>query len=183
MTQKYYVDRLLPLYCDAIRSMRNIDDKSWLLQEDGDPSLARKSYLYGQNKLIGRRTKEIFLESTCIYDSPPAARTERSFRWRDPTSPIITKSMVRRLDSTSTNLRFEVEDCASRRTLILRLGYAPKCWPYPTLALTFGELKSSGNSRHLSSGHLWRLPSKENLLRLSCFLDPTQSIVAATLPR
>lgn len=38
MTQKYYVDRLLPIYCQAIESMRQIDNKSWLLQEDGDPS-------------------------------------------------------------------------------------------------------------------------------------------------
>lgn len=38
MTQKYYVDRLLPVYCDAIKAMREIDDKPWLLQEDGDPS-------------------------------------------------------------------------------------------------------------------------------------------------
>ena len=38
MTQKYYVERLLPIYVDAIKSMREIDDKPWLLQEDGDPS-------------------------------------------------------------------------------------------------------------------------------------------------
>lgn len=38
MTQKYYVERLLPVYCRAIESMRQIDDKPWLLQEDGDPS-------------------------------------------------------------------------------------------------------------------------------------------------
>lgn len=38
MTQKYYVERLLPIYCDAIESMKDIDDKPWLLQEDGDPS-------------------------------------------------------------------------------------------------------------------------------------------------
>ena len=38
MTQKYYVDRLLPLYIKAIESMRLIDNKPWLLQEDGDPS-------------------------------------------------------------------------------------------------------------------------------------------------
>ena len=37
ITQKYYVDRLLPIYCQAIESMRHIDDKPWLLQEDGDP--------------------------------------------------------------------------------------------------------------------------------------------------
>ena len=38
MTQKYYVKRLLPIYCEAIESMRQIDNKPWLLQEDGDPS-------------------------------------------------------------------------------------------------------------------------------------------------
>lgn len=38
MTQKYYVDRLLLIYYQAIESMRHIDDKPWLLQEDGDPS-------------------------------------------------------------------------------------------------------------------------------------------------
>ncbi|KAF2174545.1 hypothetical protein K469DRAFT_707336 [Zopfia rhizophila CBS 207.26] len=38
MTQKYYVDRFLPIYCQAIKSMREIDDKPWLLEEDGDPS-------------------------------------------------------------------------------------------------------------------------------------------------
>jgi hypothetical protein len=38
MTQKYYVERLLPIYVDAIKSMREINDKPWLLQEDGDPS-------------------------------------------------------------------------------------------------------------------------------------------------
>lgn len=38
MTQKYYVERLLPIYCQAIDSMKLIDSKPWLLQEDGDPS-------------------------------------------------------------------------------------------------------------------------------------------------
>jgi hypothetical protein len=38
MTQKYYVERLLPTYVQAIKSIRQIDDKPWLLQEDGDPS-------------------------------------------------------------------------------------------------------------------------------------------------
>ncbi|MCJ1359774.1 MAG: Nitrogen permease regulator 2 [Icmadophila ericetorum] len=38
MTQRYYVERLLPVYVAAIESMREIDDKPWLLQEDGDPS-------------------------------------------------------------------------------------------------------------------------------------------------
>jgi hypothetical protein len=38
MTQKYYVENLLPLYVKAIESMRQIDNKPWLLQEDGDPS-------------------------------------------------------------------------------------------------------------------------------------------------
>lgn len=38
MTQKYYVERLLPIYCDAVQAMSQIDNKQWLLQEDGDPS-------------------------------------------------------------------------------------------------------------------------------------------------
>jgi hypothetical protein len=38
MTQKYYVENLLPIYVDAVQSMRDIDNKPWLLQEDGDPS-------------------------------------------------------------------------------------------------------------------------------------------------
>lgn len=38
MTQKYYVENLLPIYVQAVKSMSKIDDKSWLLQEDGDPS-------------------------------------------------------------------------------------------------------------------------------------------------
>ena len=43
MTQIYYVDRLLLIYCDVIKAMEEIDDKPWLLQEDGDP-------LYGMRK-------------------------------------------------------------------------------------------------------------------------------------
>lgn len=38
MTQKYYVERLPPIYCDAVQTMSQIDNKQWLLQEDGDPS-------------------------------------------------------------------------------------------------------------------------------------------------
>ena len=38
MTQRYYVENLLPVYTAAVKSMSQIDDKPWLLQEDGDPS-------------------------------------------------------------------------------------------------------------------------------------------------
>jgi hypothetical protein len=38
ITQKYYVKNLLPLYVDAIKSMRKIDNKPWFLQENSDPS-------------------------------------------------------------------------------------------------------------------------------------------------
>jgi hypothetical protein len=40
MTQKYYTDRLLPVYISAIEEMRHgvPEVKEWLLQEDGDPS-------------------------------------------------------------------------------------------------------------------------------------------------
>lgn len=38
MTQKYYVERLLPIYIKAIDSLKEIDNKQWYFQEDGDPS-------------------------------------------------------------------------------------------------------------------------------------------------
>ena len=44
MTQKYYVDRLLPIYVQAIKSMQEIDEKPRLLQEDGDPSHGMRSH-------------------------------------------------------------------------------------------------------------------------------------------
>jgi hypothetical protein len=63
MTQKYYVDRLLPIYCKAVESMREIDNKPWLLQEDGDPS-------YGMRK---RGLAEEYKEAHNIYNlSHPA---------------------------------------------------------------------------------------------------------------
>jgi hypothetical protein len=38
MTQKYYTERLLPVYIDAIQKARLRDPGPWLFQEDGDPS-------------------------------------------------------------------------------------------------------------------------------------------------
>ena len=38
MTQKYYTERLLPVYIEAIHNARLQRAESWLLQEDGDPS-------------------------------------------------------------------------------------------------------------------------------------------------
>jgi hypothetical protein len=38
MTQKYYTDRLLPVYIDTIQKARMRDPGPWLFQEDGDPS-------------------------------------------------------------------------------------------------------------------------------------------------
>ena len=38
MTQKYYTERLLPIYIDAIQIQRAYDSSSWYLQEDGDLS-------------------------------------------------------------------------------------------------------------------------------------------------
>jgi len=38
MTQKYYVEKLLPLYCNAIIEGREWKPGPWLLQEDNDPS-------------------------------------------------------------------------------------------------------------------------------------------------
>jgi hypothetical protein len=38
MTQKYYTDRLLPVYINALQKARLQDAGPWRLQEDGDPS-------------------------------------------------------------------------------------------------------------------------------------------------
>jgi len=38
MTQKYYTERLLPVYIEAIHKARLRDAGPWLFQEDGDPS-------------------------------------------------------------------------------------------------------------------------------------------------
>jgi hypothetical protein len=38
MTQKYYTERLLPVYIKAMQKARPKDPGNWLLQEDGDPS-------------------------------------------------------------------------------------------------------------------------------------------------
>lgn len=42
MTQKYYTERLLPIYITAIHKARLQDPQSWLLQEDSDPSHGAK---------------------------------------------------------------------------------------------------------------------------------------------
>jgi hypothetical protein len=45
MTQKYYVDRLLPTYVNALHQallQPNGELKPWVLQEDGDPSHGKK---------------------------------------------------------------------------------------------------------------------------------------------
>ena len=38
MTQKYYTERLLPIYIKAIQQARDQEPGPWVLQEDGDPS-------------------------------------------------------------------------------------------------------------------------------------------------
>jgi hypothetical protein len=38
MTQKYYTERLLPVYIEAIQKARLNNAGPWLFQEDGDPS-------------------------------------------------------------------------------------------------------------------------------------------------
>ena len=43
MTQKYYIDRLLPIYVQAIENKAQQEPREWLLQEDRDPVIARGS--------------------------------------------------------------------------------------------------------------------------------------------
>lgn len=59
MTQKYYVDRLLPVYVDALQKARfqpNKELKNWIFQEDGDPS-------HGKRK---KGLAQLYLESNWI---------------------------------------------------------------------------------------------------------------------
>jgi hypothetical protein len=42
MTQKYYTERLLPVYISAIHKARLQDPQNWILQEDNDPSHGNK---------------------------------------------------------------------------------------------------------------------------------------------
>ena len=42
MTQKYYTERLLPIYINAVNNARLQDLQGWLLQEDNDPSHGTK---------------------------------------------------------------------------------------------------------------------------------------------
>ena len=42
MTQKYYTERLLPVYIKAIYNARIQDAGLWVLQEDGDPSYSMR---------------------------------------------------------------------------------------------------------------------------------------------
>ena len=43
MTQKYYCERLLPVYIEAIERARVREDKDWILQEDNDGSHGHKA--------------------------------------------------------------------------------------------------------------------------------------------
>jgi hypothetical protein len=42
MTQKYYTERFLPIYINAIHKARCRDPQSWVFQEDNDPSHGTK---------------------------------------------------------------------------------------------------------------------------------------------
>ncbi len=57
MTQKYYTERLLPVYITAIQKARMQDHGPWLFQEDGDPSHGiRKAGIASLRMRIGLRT-------------------------------------------------------------------------------------------------------------------------------
>lgn len=61
MTQKYYVERLLPLYCDAIKSMKDIDDKTWLITAQAKGRVSGKKTLYCEGLAKG----EVALNIRC----------------------------------------------------------------------------------------------------------------------
>jgi hypothetical protein len=53
------VERLLPIYCEAIKSMREIDDKLWLLQEDSDPSHRIRKYGLAQEYKVAANVQNL----------------------------------------------------------------------------------------------------------------------------
>jgi hypothetical protein len=55
MTQKYYTERILPVYINAIHKARLQHANPWIFQEDNDPSHGtRKKWLAYQLKEDGR---------------------------------------------------------------------------------------------------------------------------------
>ena len=61
ITQKYYTERLLPVYIHAIQEARMCDLKLWVFQEDNDPS-------YGTRKPgLAHHLKEANWIDTLIY--------------------------------------------------------------------------------------------------------------------
>ena len=54
MTQKYYVERLLPVYVSAIQAARLRDPQPWILQEDNDQSHGHKPPKEQTSSLAGK---------------------------------------------------------------------------------------------------------------------------------
>lgn len=64
MTQKYYYERLLPVYIQAIKDARNQDSENsqkWILQEDNDPSHGHKK------KGLAHHLKELDSVKTLVH--------------------------------------------------------------------------------------------------------------------
>ncbi len=68
MTQKYYVERLLPGYVSAIQQARLRDPRPWVLQEDNDSSHGHKTPR-GVGKSLAEDYKDSNWISTIIH--PP----------------------------------------------------------------------------------------------------------------
>lgn len=57
MTQKYYTDRLLPVYINAIQNASAREDLPWILQEDNDQSHGHRPPV-GQTVSLAQKTRE-----------------------------------------------------------------------------------------------------------------------------
>ena len=68
MTQKYYVERLLPVYVSAIQAARLRDPQPWILQEDNDQSHGHKPPK-GQTSSLAGKYKDANWVPTLVH--PP----------------------------------------------------------------------------------------------------------------
>jgi hypothetical protein len=60
MTQKYYVEKILPVYIEAVKTLQTEYPGDWLLQEDGDPShgLKKRGLAYKLKQAHGIKNLE-----------------------------------------------------------------------------------------------------------------------------
>ena len=129
MTQKYYVENLLPLYVEAVKSMRQIDDKPWLLQEDGDPSHGmRKAGL--ARKYKDRHNIQNLVHPAQSPDLNPIegiwAIIKQRIRYRYFESEEMKQGLQEEWDKIATEeIRYRIDDLPRRYAELIRSNGGP----------------------------------------------------------